>query len=98
MLAPFKVLLIAFGIILLFLFSVGLVSIKADGYACAGGWEVGFQERVEVFHYGPIRFNAIPFKRECPVDRRFDPNNIDACVATGFCTLPTENETVGELN
>lgn len=97
MLAPFKVLLIALAIIIVLLFSTGLVSVKSEGFACAGGWVTGFQERTEVFHYGPVRIFAYPFKRECPEERRYDPSDIEACQDTGFCTLPKTSNTTYEL-
>lgn len=85
MLAPFKLILITFGIVIMFLFATGILNIKQDGYACAGGWDVSFRDKVEVFHYGPVHIHAVPFTRECSPERRYDPDNIDACVATGFC-------------
>lgn len=90
MLAPFKVLLIAFGIITVLLFSAGIIRVKADGYACAGGWDIAFREREEVFHYGPLHVYAYPFTRECSEERRYDPDNVGACIDTGFCTLLDE--------
>lgn len=95
MLAPFKVLLLTLGIVVVFLFSTGILVIKKDGYACAGGWVTGFQDPVEIFHYGFLRINAVPFKRECPDGRRYDPDNVQACVNTGFCTLPETSDPSG---
>ena len=90
MLAPFKVLLLSFAVIIIFLFSAGIINLKADGYACAGGWDTAFREKVEVFHYGFVHLYAVPFTRECDPDRRYDPDDVEACQDTGFCTLPED--------
>lgn len=87
MLAVSKVLLGALAVVALLLFSTGLVALKKDGYACAGGWEVGFEERQELFHYGALHIYGYPFTRECPEQRRYDPNDVQSCVDTGFCTI-----------
>lgn len=87
-----KSLAIAIGIILVLLFATGLISLKADGYACAGGWDTGFRERVELVHFGPLHVYGYPFTRECEEQRRYDPNNVESCIDTGFCTIKTQDE------
>lgn len=96
MLAPIKLLLVVFGILLVMLFSTGILAVKKDGYACAGGWQTGFHEREEIFHYGSLHLYAVPFKRECPLERRYDPDDVQSCINTGFCTI-TEDPTVSDL-
>lgn len=87
-----KSLLIAIAIILALLFATGLISLKPDGYACAGGWDTGFRERVELVHFGPLHVYGYPFTRECEEQRRYDPNNVQSCIDTGFCTVKSEAE------
>lgn len=74
--------------IVLMLMLTGIIQLKPDGYACAGGWESGFQERVEIFRVGPVRIGTYPYTRTCPEERRYDPSDVEACKDTGFCTLP----------
>ena len=82
--------LLTLSILSLMLFATGLISVRKDGYACAGGWDVAFRDRVEVFHYGPLHIYNYPFTRECIEERRYDPDDVQSCIDTGFCTLPEE--------
>lgn len=87
-----KSFVLAFIVIIIFLFATGMVSVKPDGYACAGGWDTGFRDRVELVHFGPLRVYGYPFTRECDEQRRYDPNNVESCVDTGFCSVRMSQE------
>lgn len=84
---PFKSFFIALAVITLLLFATGIIAFKQDGYACAGGWDVGFRKKVELLHFGPVHIFGYPFTRECEQRRRYDPSNVQSCVDTGFCSL-----------
>lgn len=91
-----KMMLVALAVVVMFLFATGLVAVKKDGYACAGGWDVAFRDKVEVFHYGSLHLYAHPFTRECDELRRYDPDDVQSCIDTGFCTLPESTDSAGD--
>lgn len=80
------------GFLLVLLFSTGILKIKPDGYACIGGWDTGFQEKTILLHFGPLHIYGYPFTRECPEDRRYDPNNVDSCISSRFCRVEFSDE------
>lgn len=86
-----KSLLVAMGIIFMFLFATGIVRVKSKGYACAGGWDTGFRERVELVNIGFLHVYAFPLTRECDEERRYNPDDVQSCVDTGFCRIDEAN-------
>lgn len=81
MLAPFKVIAFAFGLLFLMLLTTGIIQFKKEPYGCLGKWDYGFREKVEVVHIGAFRMNAYPITRECPADQQYDPSKVDEALA-----------------
>lgn len=75
-LVPFKILVFAFLIIFILLFSTGIVAFQKEDYTCLGKYSYGFTDKTEIIHFGYLRVYAYPFQRVCPDDKQYQNGQV----------------------
>lgn len=71
-LVPFKIFVFALLIILVLLFSTGIVAFRKDPYQCLEPWEYRWREKVEIVHIGFLHIYAYPLTRDCDEAQRYE--------------------------
>lgn len=79
MLAPFKALFVAFGIIFVLLFSTGILAFEKQNYECLSGRELKLDKKVQLLNVGLLRVNAFPLRYDCDEAERYDPAILKVC-------------------